>query len=566
MDPVKSPKQSLKKAEELVQKAISLRGEYAPARAFLGRIYVTKRQYDMAIAEGERAVALAPNSSFVHAALGFSLAYSGRPEEAIPLFKKAIRLSPIADDWYLAMLGMCYRMMGRYEEAISAFTKAIKLSPNAVNFHAGQAANYVLAGRMEEAQAEAAEVLRIDHKFSLERWRKGQLYKDEAYLEKLIDAMRKAGLPDKPPLTLPDKPSIAVLPFENMSGEPEQEFFSDGITEDIITALSKTPKMFVIARNSTFTYKGKPVKVQEVGRDLGVRYVLEGSVRKVGEKVRINAQLIDAKTGHHLWAEKYDRDLKDIFALQDEITKRVITALQVKLTEGEQARVWARGTNNLDAYLKFLQATQHFRSFTKNNMILTRKGMQEAINLDPNYAAPYSVLGSAHLIDSWFNWGESISTSIAKAQTALQKANKLDPHSDLSYACLGHLYLLQRQYDKAVEAGEKAIGLNPNSDLNIFLLGATFNYIRRYEEAITLFKKAQRLNPDSPAWYIHNAATSYLHLERWDEAITECKRALKRNSDHYPALPVMASAYGWSGRLDEGRAVVSRILKINPNA
>jgi TolB-like protein len=151
---------------------------------------------------------------------------------------------------------------------------------------------------------------------------------------------------------LPDKPSIAVLAFNNLSGDPAQEYFNDGISEDIITALSKIPKMFVIARNSSFTYKGKPVKVQQVAEELGVRYVLEGSVRKTGEKVRINAQLIDAQTGRHLWAEKYDRELKDILALQDEITKSIITELQVKLTEGEQARIPAKGTNNLDAFLK----------------------------------------------------------------------------------------------------------------------------------------------------------------------------------------------------------------------
>ena len=161
--------------------------------------------------------------------------------------------------------------------------------------------------------------------------------------------------PEKMAFPLPEKPSIAVLPFVNMSGDPEQEYFSDGITEEIITALSKTPKLFVIARNSTFTYKGKPVKVQQVGRELGVKYVLEGSVRKAGDKVRITAQLVDATTGHHLWAERYDRDIKDIFAIQDDITKQIITALQVKLTVGESARVYERDTNSLEAYLKCLQ-------------------------------------------------------------------------------------------------------------------------------------------------------------------------------------------------------------------
>ena len=189
------------------------------------------------------------------------------------------------------------------------------------------------------------------------------------------------GVPDvktRQELTLPDKPSIAVLPFDNMSGDPEQEYFSDGITEEIITALSKVPEMFVIARNSTFTYKGKPVKVQQVGEELGVIYVLEGSVRKAGNRVRITAQLVDAVTGHHLWAERYERDLKDIFALQDEITYKILTSLQVTLTEGEQARVWATRTDKLDAFLKYLQARRYAGLFTKGNysayfMIYTRK-------------------------------------------------------------------------------------------------------------------------------------------------------------------------------------------------
>lgn len=371
---------------------------------------------------------------------------------------------------------------------------------------------------------------------------------------------------DKMAFHLPDKPSIAVLPFKNLSGESEQEFMADGITESIIGAISRVSGLFVIASNSVFTYKGKAVKIQTVSEELGVQNVLEGTVQRIGNRLRVNAQLIDAITGRHLWSEKYDRDMEDIFSVQDNISKEVLTALQVKLVEGEQARVWPKGTSNLDAYIKFLQAYEHFRSFTKNNMLLTRKGMHAAINLDPNYAAPYSILGSAHLIDFWFNWGESTRTSIAKAKTALQKAKMLAPLLDLPHACLGHLYLVQGKFDEAVEVGEKSIGLNPNGDLNMVLLGITFNYVRRYEEAITLFKKAQRLNPDSPAWYIHNAAISYLHLEKWDEAIMECKRALKRNPDHYPALHVMASACGLSGRLDEGRAVVSQILKINPNA
>jgi adenylate cyclase len=365
---------------------------------------------------------------------------------------------------------------------------------------------------------------------------------------------------------LPDKPSIAVLPFKNISGDSEQEFLADGITESIIGAISRVSGLFVIASNSVFTYKGKAVKIQTVSEELGVQNILEGTVQRDGNRLRISSQLIDAITGRHLWSEKYDRNMGDIFSVQDNISKEVLTALQVKLVEGEQARVWAKGTSNLDAFIKFLQAYEHFRSFTKNNMILTRRGCQEAIALDPSFAVPYGVIGAAHMIDFWMNWGESRADSLKHANAAVQKAITLDPLSDLSYAALGFLFLTQTKFDDAVAAGKKSIELNPNGHLNMVLLGITYNYVRHYEDAIMLFKKAQRLNPDSPAWYIHNAGISYIQLGRWDESIAECKRALKRDPDHVPALYVMASAYGLSGSLDEGRAVVAQILKINPNA
>jgi adenylate cyclase len=197
---------------------------------------------------------------------------------------------------------------------------------------------------------------------------------------------------------LPDKPSIAVLPFVNMSGDSELEYFSDGITEDIITSLSKISKMFVIARNSSFTYKGKPVKVQRVSEELGVRYVLEGSVRKAGNRIRITAQLVDATTGHHLWAERYDRDLEDIFVLQDEINMEILNAIEVKLTEGEQAILNRKGTNNLQAYLKFLQAAQYIRNQNPEDIYRARKILEEVVSLDPKYAIAYRHIGSTHVM------------------------------------------------------------------------------------------------------------------------------------------------------------------------
>ena len=225
---------------------------------------------------------------------------------------------------------------------------------------------------------------------------------------------------------LPDKPSIAVLPFNNLSGDPAQEYFSDGITEEIITALSKVPKFFVIARNSTFTYKGKPVKVQQVSQELGVRYVLEGSVQKAGDKVRITAQLIDALTGNHLWAERYDRNLHDLFAVQDEITKKIITAMQIKLTEGEQIQAAARSTHNLEAYLKYLQARELLNRGNPESTALAKQLAEAAIALDPTYASAYYVLAHTALQDYWYETGKSPQGSLGKAIELLQKAITLD--------------------------------------------------------------------------------------------------------------------------------------------
>ena len=252
---------------------------------------------------------------------------------------------------------------------------------------------------------------------------------------------------------LPDKPSIAVLPFVNMSDDPKQEYFSDGLTEGIITALSKTPQMFVIARNSTFSYKGKQVKIQQVAEELGVRYVLEGSVRKSEDRLRITAQLIDAITGRHLWAERYDRKLKDLFALQDEITLKILNALRVKLTDGMYASLTEKGTNNLEAYLKLLQAREYGLRMTKEGNAMQRKLSEEVITLDPDYPIAYLSLSVTHLMDLIYGTSKSPIQSLRLAEELVQKALTLDDNSAWGHAFLGRIYLTKRQYEKAVRKG-----------------------------------------------------------------------------------------------------------------
>ena len=300
---------------------------------------------------------------------------------------------------------------------------------------------------------------------------------------------------DKMAFPLPDKPSIAVLPFDNMSGDPEQDYFCDGLTEQIISALSKVPDLFVIARNSTFTYKGKSVKVQQVAENLGVRYVLEGSVQRAGDRVRITAQLVDALSGHHLWSESYDRNLQDIFAIQDEITMNLVTAMRVKLTAGEQARLTAKGTKNLDTYLKTLQAIEQYLRFNKEANFRAKQLLEEVIALDPEYARAYSGLSACHFMDGYYGWNKSPSKSFQKAFELAQKALSLDSSLASSHALLGSIYLFKGQNEKAIAEAKQAVELRPNGANAISNLGWILRCTGRPEEGIPLLEKAIRLDP-----------------------------------------------------------------------
>jgi len=363
---------------------------------------------------------------------------------------------------------------------------------------------------------------------------------------------------------LPDKPSIAVLPFVNMSGDPEQEYFSDGLTEEIITALSKVHKMFVIARNSTFSYKGKQVKVQQVAEELGVRYVLEGSVRKAGDRVRITAQLIDALTGHHLWAERYERDLKDIFALQDEITKKIITALRMKLDSGETARLYAKGTQNLEAYIKTLQGVECFRRVTEENNLLARQYLKEAIALDPEYSVAYAFLGWTHMHDSRYGWSKSRHVSMDRALELAQKALILDDTQLLGRLLLSYIYRQKRQYEKSIAEIERVIELNPNyADAYAHLAGRLYA-VGRGEEAIASAKKAMRLNPISPWFYLYWLGMAHWVMEQYDEAIAAYKKVLHQYPTNVVAHIALTASYSLLGREEEARAEAAEVLRLDP--
>jgi len=561
---VESRAESIKTALKYAQKTIELNDTSDLGYGLIGGVYFLQGQYEKAIAEGERAVALNPNGAMNYSFLAGVVGCSGKWDESIELAKKSIRLQPFSPASSYHWLGRAYFMTGRLDESIITWKKALHVNPNYLPAHAFLAACYSSLDRHAEASAAAKEVLRINPKFNVESFAKHLPYKEKFDIERVVAALQKAGLPETPALPLPDKPSIAVLPFTNMSDDPKQEYFSDGITEEIITALSKTPKLFVIARNSTFTYKNKSAKVQKVGRELGVKYVLEGSVRKAAHRVRITAQLLDARTGHHLWAERYDRDLKDIFAIQDDITMKIMTAIRVKLTEGEQARIFGKGTDNLEAYLKILQAREHFFRMNKQGSMRARQLAKEAIALDPEYAGPYTILALTHMMDLWFKFSESPKVSMKLAVEAAQKALTLDDSAPSTHVGLCMLYIMQRQHDKAIAAGERAVALSPSGASAYSSLATAFTYAGRYKEAISLFEKAISLNPFPTSIYLRDLGHAYRMAGRNEEAIAEYEKSLQKNPDDLFTHLGLAVAYVSLGREEKARAEAAEVLRIHP--
>ena len=363
---------------------------------------------------------------------------------------------------------------------------------------------------------------------------------------------------------LPDKPSIAVLPFDNLGGDPDRLGLGEGLAENIIASLSKVPKLFVVSRNSTFTYKGKPVKVDQVSRELGVRYVLEGSLQKSGAKVRISAQLVDAISGYHLWSETYDRDLADIFALQDEIALNVTTALQIVLTQGEVARIRQRGTTNLRAWLLVNQSFEHLMRFSREGNAQARKLAEEALALDPGYTEAYVRLARTHLSDFQIGASPNPAASLERSIELAQQALALDDSYPDTYILLSAIYLFLKRHDDAELAISKALDLSPSHMLAKAHLGMILTYGGRPEAAINVFKEAMRLSPTYPDWFLSELARAYFLTGRYDEAIEALQRRLQHDPNSGEALVLLAASESAAGRLDKARSALARYLEPRP--
>ncbi|MFQ5939902.1 MAG: tetratricopeptide repeat protein, partial [Alphaproteobacteria bacterium] len=372
----------------------------------------------------------------------------------------------------------------------------------------------------------------------------------------------------EPSLALPDRPSIAVLPFDNMSGDPEQDYLADGISEDLITALSKIRWFFVIARNSSFTYKGQAVEVTQVARELGVRYVLEGSVRKAGGRVRITAQLVDATTGKHVWAERYDRDLADIFELQDEMTQTIVAAVEPELGAAERERALSKPPENLDAWETYQRGLWHMWSYTKDDNAKAPHLLRRAHELEPGFAAAYAHEAYSHYLNVIMGWAEDPDNTLAAGMAAAKKALALDDKDAVAYVAAGRLHMMLGEHDASIAALETSLTLNPNFAQAYYGLGFALTLAGRLEDALDNFAKAERLSPRDPLLWgfmvLHALACILSH--EYEAAVHWAQKTIQipRATGHWP-YAALAAALAHVDQMDEARAAVQAALEQRPD-
>ena len=364
---------------------------------------------------------------------------------------------------------------------------------------------------------------------------------------------------------LPKGPSIAVLPFDNMTGDTEQEFFCDGITENIISALSQTSKLLIIARNSTFAYKGRQINIQQIGHELNAAYVIEGSIQKSDEQIRIIVQLIDTKSGHHLWAEQYNRELQDIFKLQDEIALKIMKATETKLTGGKQLRTRFEGIDDLQVVIKILKASDYIHRFSIEGNNLSRKELFDIIDLNPNISLVYSFLAFSYMMDLAYGTCKSNIICFGQATDATRKAISLDENNSDAHLCAGVLFTMRKDHKNGIASLKRSISLNPNNADAYAFLGWVLAMLDQPSEGIKYIKKAFLLNPSPPSFYLHNLGICYRMLKQYDDAITAFKKSIQIQPDNIVAHIGLIFAYNLSEQEDEAYKLGLEVLKLNPS-
>jgi adenylate cyclase len=567
---------ALDRAFELAKRAVALDENESMCQFMLGLVLLMRRSFDLAEQYHRRAVEMNPNNPQHLADMGSLLVYLGRPDEGLEWLTKARRVDPyFAPAWYWHQLGFAHLTARRYDEAIKAFERSATL-PYWVRGYI--AACHAQLGRMAQAKEWAAQALRLKPDFSATRNALKEPFKHQRDLDHLLDALRKAGIPDAAPQPTPDsrgsgqvppaaatdlRPALAVLPLQDLGGG--EEYFSDGLTEDLITALASWRSFPVIARNSTFTYKGRTVDIKQVARELGARYVVEGSVRKDGGRVRVAVQLIDGATGHHLWANKYDRDLRDVFALQDELTHQLAAMIAPELERAEIKRASIKRPSDLDAWDCYLRGMALLAQFTPQGNADARALFERAAALDPGYADAFTGLAVSHNRDLLLQCATDRASCIESAMAAARRAVALDPSSAAAHSALATVHIWREEHDLSLAEARLAVELNPHDALTLHALGNKSD-LAGDGEGIDRMVRAQALNPLDPERHSHLCflARAYVNARRYDDAVACARAAIQRRPDYPPAHFILAVALGHLGRGAEARAALARCDELRP--
>jgi len=564
------------------RRALQADPDCAEAYGVLALTHLNAGEHDAAIAMTEKAIALAPNSPEILGGVASAvMRKSGRPDRGAECVKKAMRLSPFYRPGLLRALGNNYRLSGRLEVAVACYRESLKRETGYLAAYVNLASALGELGWLDEAREAAREVLHQDPDFSISGYAKGLSYRNPSDLQRIVDGLRQAGLPvgDDGPSPhadgreLPNKPSIAVLPFENMSGDPEQEYFSDGITEDVITELSRFSSLFVIARNSSFAYKGQSVDVRRVAQELGVRFVLEGSIRRAGKRVRITTQLIDSETGNHLWAERYDRDLEDIFDLQDEITRDVVGSIapQIELAEVNRARrAKSSEVSSYDLSLKaqalFYDAMRMGRPEVHQQAI---DAAGEALEHDSRNAHALWIQSVAYYEQHLYRWGPAPDEALDHAWTAVERLFEIDSSDPRAYSSRGAIHLFRGKHDAAVADFRRSFELNPNSAVNLFLMAWCESLSGFTEEARRHAELGLRLSPRELDLWLGVAYLAYAQASFADSDFEMCKEWGTLAIQMHPRAPIrrtlMIACCGYRGELEEAREHMDYLESFSPD-
>jgi TolB-like protein/Tfp pilus assembly protein PilF len=522
---------------------------------------------DAASAHIAKALALDPNSAWTWIRSGYLHAYRGESETALAHFEHAAQLSPFDPLNFnrYAGVALVHFAAAHYEEAIAWAEKARVERPGLPFAYRVLAAAHVQLGQPERART-AAQILSAQcPRQSLAEMMAVMPFRDDDVRRRFEDGLRQAGIPDVVPTTVTDRPAIAVLPFDNLSGDPGQEYFSDGLTEDLITALAHWRSFPVIARNSTFAYKRRTVEVKQVARELGARYVLEGSVRKDGNRVRVTAQLIDGDSGHHLWAERYDRELGDLFAMQDELSQRICALIAPELERDGIKRAAAKRTADLGAWDYYLRGTAFLQQFTRDGNARARAMFAQAIALDPDYADAHTGVAVGHNRDLLLQCAEDRAEAMRQAMAAARWAVALDPASSAAHAALATAHLWRDEHALSLAEAHRAVELNPNDALALHALGNKSDLVGD-PQGIARMERAQQLNPHDPDRHSHLCflARAHVNARRHAEAAAAAEAAIRRRPDYPHAHFILAIALGHLGRAAEAQRALAECERLQP--